>query len=62
MTAMPKDRPGYFTFTPEAAKVFEAAYKKAVEAGDAQFEFSGVPILTNYAKYMVEYFYMEGLL
>lgn len=36
-------------------KEFRDAYRKASDAGDEQFVFHGHEVLTQYAKYVVEY-------
>jgi hypothetical protein len=37
----------------------EAAYKQARTKGQTQFVFEGHDLLTDYAKYLIEYLYMK---
>lgn len=42
-------------FTPELLKELKVAYRQAVRDGQEAFLFNGHVLLTDYAKYMVEY-------
>lgn len=43
------------TFTKEKALELEQAWLKAKAEGKEKFEFDGVELLTNYARYLVTY-------
>ena len=49
-------------FDHEEAKELETAYTKAMLMGDTVFWFRGKEILTDYARYMLEYLKQEGIL
>lgn len=42
-------------FTPDLYEKLKKEYNKALEEEQESFEFEGREVLTNYAKYMVEY-------
>ena len=42
-------------FTPALRDKLRAAYDKAVEQGAESFVFEGAPLVTDYAKYVLEY-------
>jgi len=42
-------------FTPALRDKLQAAYNKAVEQGAESFIFQGTPLVTDYAKYVLEY-------
>ena len=42
-------------FTPEVRDALRKEYEAAVERGDESFEFRDVPLLTDYAKYLLEF-------
>ena len=42
-------------FTPALRDELRAAYDKAVEQGAEEFTFEGAPLVTDYAKYVLEY-------
>ena len=42
-------------FTPEVLKNLKAEYNKAVESGQEIFIFQGNELLTDYAKYLIQY-------
>lgn len=47
------------TFTPELRDELRREYHYARERGDTEFEFLGGLMLTDYAKYMLEYLDMQ---
>jgi hypothetical protein len=49
-------------FDRDEAERLEAAYNKAMESGSTIFWFDGKEILTDYARYMLEYLRQEGIL
>lgn len=53
---------GTTNFTPAKAKVLRKLYKRAVAEKQESFMFEGREMLTSYAKYMIEFLVMQGLL
>ena len=49
-------------FDRDEAERLEAVYNKAMESGSTIFWFDGKEILTDYARYMLEYLRQEGIL
>lgn len=45
----------YMEFTPENVKRFKAAYNETKRAHRQSFMFDGCEVLTDYAKYVIEY-------
>lgn len=49
-------------FNAEKAEQFRKLYQQAAAAGDESFMWEGKEVLTSYAKYVCEFFVMQGLL
>jgi len=49
-------------FTPQLAKKLRTAYEQAVELKQDTFMFEGQEMVVGYAKYLLEYLKMQGLL
>ena len=47
-------------FNSELAKKLQREYAKAVKNKQKSFTFEGTKLLTDYAKYMLEYFKLKG--
>lgn len=45
----------FISFTPQKYLKLKRIYKKAEKEGKEQFEFEGHTVLTQYAKYMLQY-------
>jgi hypothetical protein len=54
-TADMTNDPPYITFTLENYEALQRAYTKAKKQGLEEFTFEGHRLVTNYAKYLLEY-------
>lgn len=45
----------YLNFSLEEYKEFKELYEHSVKSGIEQFQFQGLPVLTSFAKYVIEY-------
>lgn len=52
---MQSTEPNYVEFTPGKLLELEACYAKAVAENQPVFDFEGTELLTDYAKYLIEY-------
>jgi hypothetical protein len=49
----------HINFTLEKVMELQAAYDRARTKGETQFVFEGHDLLTDYAKYLIEFLYMK---
>lgn len=55
LSSVSEDDPDYFTFDKQTTKLLRYYYDRAVAEGKEEFTFSGRVLVTDYARYLLEY-------